>query len=134
MEHLFGAALAVVIVAAVGLTLYTTLGGGPGGARASGKPHYQCLECEYVFRVEVDDIPPEKLRKATDPSMVLLDCPDCGAESSALEMTKCPKCGEHYVAQRTRYMVEHGVPAPGDVRDVCPHCGTDRKDYMRQDR
>lgn len=133
MDHVFGGALAVVIVLALGMTVWSTMfkGHGGGGGR-SDNLHYKCIECQHEF--EVESIPREKMREAGDPSMALLDCPSCGEESSAIQMIDCPDCGEYYVSQRTRYMIEHNRPAPSDVRDVCPHCGTDRLQYMREKR
>jgi len=130
MEHLFGGALVAVIVVAVALTVWHSLFRRPGGGGGSAATRYQCLDCEHVF--EPDEIPRERLLDAPDPSMALLDCPKCKAEYSSMRMVRCPKCGEYYVPQRAKYYIEHGRPAPEDVRDVCPKCGTDRLRYMRQ--
>ena len=133
MEHVFGGALAAVIVAAVALTIWQTMFAGPGNVQKAGTPQYKCLECGYVF--EQEQIPRDRMREAIDPALVLLDCPDCGAERSAMQMIRCPDCGEYYISQRSLYQVEHnGRPAPEDVRDVCPECGTDRLQYAREHR
>ncbi|MFP3937903.1 MAG: hypothetical protein ACLFVW_06140, partial [Phycisphaerae bacterium] len=117
---------------ALGLTLWSTVFKRPGGSVSSDNPQFKCTECEHEF--EVESIPADQRRDAGDPSMVLLDCPSCGEESTAMRMIECPDCGEYYISQRTKYFIEHGRPAPSDVRDVCPHCGTDRLEYMRSKR
>jgi hypothetical protein len=132
MEYVFGAALAAVVVAAIGFTVYETLFKGPGGVEKAGNPHFKCVECGHEF--EVENVPRDRMREAVDPAMALLDCPECGAEYSCMRMIRCRACDEYYIPQRSRYMAEHGVPAPDDVRDVCPHCGTDRLEWAREHR
>ncbi len=132
MEVIFGGALAAVIVAAlVGLFWTMLSGNGPGAAQA-GPPQYQCLDCEHEF--EPEEVPRDRMREAEDPAMMLLDCPSCNAEESSMQMVRCPNCNRHYIAQRTRHMVEDGYPVPEDIRDVCPHCDTDRIEYLREHR
>lgn len=132
-EHLFGGALAILIIVAVVLTLNQTLFRGSGDTADVGTPHFKCLDCDHVF--EVEEIPRERIREARDPAMVLLDCPSCGAESKAIKMVRCPKCKEYFVSDRHLYTVEHGGEgAPDDVREICPHCGTDRQEYLEENQ
>ncbi|MGC9455119.1 MAG: hypothetical protein ACP5HU_09680, partial [Phycisphaerae bacterium] len=110
--------------------IWSTMFRSPKSSAAAGTPHFQCMECEHVF--EVENIPREAIRNAPDPSMVMLDCPSCGSQGTAVQMVRCPKCGEYYLGQKNEFYYENGYPAPEDVRDVCPHCGTDRLKYMQE--
>ena len=54
-----------------------------------------------------------------------------GAEQSAVLMTQCPNCKEYYVspmaADPEAFMRGGEMP-----RDVCPHCGTDRMEWYKE--
>jgi len=133
MEFLLAGALGLIIIGSLGLTLYS-LFGEPGAAGGTGRelPRFQCQKCGHEFAMpseKVYEMVPET--ELSRYGIARLDCPKCGARKSALEMTKCPKCGKYYLSE--------GMKARGDAftqrepkageqahREVCPHCGTDR--------
>ena len=157
MEHVFGGALAAVIVAAVVLTVWQTMFTGPGGGQRAGNPRYQCLLDGETF--EVEEVPRAAIREAPDPTLALLDCPN-GHERAAVQMQKCvnPDCERWFIPQTRLYRIlqfttdlpdevaeaaeaklrelleETDQPLEGEPRDICPYCQTDQLEYVREQR
>jgi len=57
------------------------------------------------------------------------DCPKCGAKGTVFVMIQCPNCGKYYLPARVKDPVGY---AEGKVRDVCPYCGTDLKEWWKK--
>jgi DNA-directed RNA polymerase subunit RPC12/RpoP len=114
-EYLFVAALALVIVVALALTIYFTFLGGGTRKVAAGEFMYQCSKCGNEF--SIDQQTRWRLEESDKP---LADCPKCGAKQSAYRMVKCPNpaCGKYYVLETTKN------PAKVSADDNCPYCKT----------
>lgn len=65
-----------------------------------------------------------------------IDCPRCaeqGKKNVALPMTICRNCGWYYLSDQRRFL-HRNRNALGEATppaDVCPHCGTDRIQWIR---
>ena len=57
------------------------------------------------------------------------DCPKCGAKGTVFVMIQCPNCGKYYLPARVK---DPAGFAEGKVRDVCPYCGTDLKEWWKK--
>ncbi len=110
-EYLFAAALALIVVGALYLTLKTVIWPAP---QSYGMKWAQCEKCKAEFQVDADKHP--EIINGETPASKKQDCPKCGAKRSAWIMNACPKCGKNFV----RPSVLH----PG-AKDVCPFCGAD---------
>jgi ribosomal protein L37AE/L43A len=128
MEYVFAGALALIIIGALALSLNAVMGGG--GPRGDVEDaHWKCEACEEVF-VDNDYLPEEEMIEG--PGVAELDCKACGAEDSVFLMIKCPNCEQWYIPESHRQWeaVEEGA----EIRDICPHCGTDYVQYWLDKR
>ncbi len=119
-EYFFAAALAAVIVGALALTIYFTfIARGPSGPKKEEGWMYHCFNCGAEFHVDQ-----KAMNRLEEQDDTRADCPKCGAKHSAVKMLKCFKCGKFFV--RTRLLNRRAK------RDVCPYCGTDYLEGMKQ--
>ena len=130
MEIVFGVCLAGLIVLAVVLTLWQLFGKGRTSRISRPDPHYKCLveECGHEFTP-----PPETDGKPMLPDPFLRtrlrNCPDCGAEDSAVPMIPCLN------ADCKKWIVRLATRNPGagpEERDICPHCKKDQLDLAKE--
>jgi len=112
MEYLFAAALAIIVLGALALTVRTVL---IPPKRSMGNVWVKCEKCGYEFEVDADKHP--EVMNAETPAGKKQDCPKCGAKKSAWVMSQCPACGKRYVRPST--MGRRGAP------DTCPFCKAD---------
>jgi DNA-directed RNA polymerase subunit RPC12/RpoP len=135
MEIVMVAGLVVIILGSLTYTIYHFAGGGRGGQ--VGEPpeiRYKCTQCGHEFKPELKEEQAWEMAEG----MQALDCPSCGKKDCAHIMTKCPKCGHHYLAPSTLYWSRYyatGVEPPKQAeppKDICPNCGTDREQYIRE--
>jgi len=136
-EYLMIGALVVIIVGSLVFTIMRFTGDGAGGGGPAAEMKFQCQQCGHIFTP--DPAQGEQYEMAMEMGMAGLDCPNCGAEKSALIMTKCPSCGEYYVSDQTKWEAKYSMsdqpPPPGPApRSVCPKCGTDYQDWWRKKR
>ena len=118
MEYFFAGSLAVVIIGALGLTVYFTFFKSSAPAGANVAAMYKCTKCGAEF--EVDDATRNRLQESANPRA---DCPKCGAAKSALPMVKCFACGKYYVRPS---LLKRGA------KDVCPYCGKDYYEALNE--
>lgn len=112
----------VVVVAAVGFTVFRM--GGGGTEVVATERHFYCLDCQEGFTAS-----PEQSRelmqeaakdKSAGPGMV--KCPKCG-KIRCVACRKCTKCGTYFV------IPEKGMGPTLSWRDTCPQCGfSEQKD------
>ncbi|MGA2265185.1 MAG: zinc ribbon domain-containing protein [Phycisphaerae bacterium] len=117
-EYLFVAALAVVIVIALILTIYFAfLGGGKTKLAAPAEEYtYKCSKCGNEFAVD------QKTQwRIEESDSRMADCPKCGAKQSAYPTVKCPNpaCGKYFVLESTK-----NPNASSGAMDNCPYCKT----------
>jgi len=115
--------LAAVIVAAVAV-------GGWGVSQAVRAPQapkpseptfpFLCDKCGALFDQPRSALSDETFAAMNSPQGAAIDCPKCGAKSSAYMPTRCPACGKHYISDSAR-----GLPPSSDRPARCPHCGVD---------
>jgi predicted RNA-binding Zn-ribbon protein involved in translation (DUF1610 family) len=89
--------------------------------------HFQCGKCGQQFTKTSKQLTLAELN--TRPESLRTDCPLCGAKRAGIPTVECPSCGKQYPP------ASHTDPAAfraGTARDVCPHCGTDRKKGWEQ--
>lgn len=134
-EVLMGLVLGAIIVAALGFTIYFAVGGG--SSSAPQDVHFQCMKagCGHEFKLTNEELQ-QRLAdsgEASPEGELKLDCPSCGAKKSCLVMTQCPECKKYYISiyQKNPRLAEN--PSP-DIKDTCPHCGTDRIQWYREHR
>jgi len=113
-EVVIGAALAIIVVAALVLALYHVFSG--------PKPkeetlHMHCLKCGYEFTIKNRDLPEDAWDMKT--FEIRLDCPECGAKKSCVQMMQCPSCGKWFVK-----------PKEGPLR--CPYCKVNVTKYVKE--
>jgi len=91
---------------------------------------FYCTECKRVFARYGSTLPaaPGPLWADTI-KPVRVDCPKCGAKDSAVLMIPCPNCGNFYVPPSAAAASQPAARAP---RDICPYCGTDRRQWIRE--
>ena len=144
VDFLFAGALILLIVLAVGLTVWHVFfRPAPNISGETGKVFYMCTapdpqdpsrEHGYVFEVDPATIVKKINEGGATSNVVALDCPQCRAKDSCLPATKCPKCGKFYVSERTRAeagLIDMDI---SQARDICPYCGQDRDEWVRQRR
>jgi hypothetical protein len=128
MEYLFGAALALIIIAAVVLAL-TGKRGPQIPQPPEGGTRYTCSQCGEVFALDIASLPPEQQGRYGPQTGMAPPCPKCGAQNAAMEMVCCPKCQAFYVSQVKhfdRLQMLGGAQGLAKPQDICPECQTDR--------
>ena len=106
-DTLFAIALVVIVVVAIGLTVWQTV------LRPSGNAFvFECTKCGYQFNVPQDD--KEVLSNAMGPMGVTKVCPKCD-QKAALWANKCPSCGKNMLTKPD---------------GTCPRCGVNVKQFV----
>ena len=128
-EYLFAGALVLIVVAALGLSIYFAFGGrGNDFERPDPNVPYECEACGHHWTVNMEDIDPDRAMASEGP--IIEPCPSCGAPDTGYPMTKCPKCGKYFLSEYHRdwqLMGEEGQD------ELCPHCGLNINEYYRQE-
>lgn len=107
-DNLFAAGLIVIVVAAIGLTVYQYV------FRSGSKDFvFECTACHHEFSVSYKD--PEVLASAMGPYGVAKPCPKCGQQ--ALCTIPCTKCGKD-------------ILKPSD--SICPDCGANTAEVLAE--
>ena len=123
MKYVFGGGLVLIIVGSLVLTVHYGLRGDRASSARSGQQiHFKCDECGHEFAVDIREVGGPGTYEGAR-----MDCPACGAKAAGLSMLKCPNCGKYYVPDTHRDPT--AIVADSQVRDVCPHCGTDRFEW-----
>lgn len=131
MEYVFAGGLALIIVAALGLTIYHFMGG-PGGASGEipEEAWFRCMECKHEFAIKTETLTKTQMMSQGMGPM-LANCPKCGEEEGAVEMSLCPKCEKYYVPEG---FLDPRLFIEGDKKaNVCEHCGLDVQEYRRKE-
>ncbi len=112
-EILLGGALAVVVIAALVLSIIHMVKG-PTPPKVTY--HFQCLKCSHEFEVVDTDVPQDVWDRTRPGERPILDCPnpDCEEKLSAKTMEWCPACEQWYLPDEE---------ATGPR--VCTKCGAD---------
>jgi DNA-directed RNA polymerase subunit RPC12/RpoP len=110
-EYLFAAALALIVIGALVLTVKTVI---MPPKQSYGMKWAQCEKCKAEFQVDADKHP--EIINAETPAGKKQDCPKCGAKRSAWIMNACPKCGKNFVRPS---VLQRGA------KDECPYCHAD---------
>ena len=121
MEYIFTAALAIIIVGALALTIYYAVFKSGGGASGMPAMHYECEKCQAQFEISPASRP--DLFRAETAKIRRVDCPKCQGKNTAWLMTQCPACNKYYVRPSDRQQT--------DKPDVCPFCKADFNDALR---
>ncbi|MDY6914558.1 MAG: hypothetical protein SVT52_08905 [Planctomycetota bacterium] len=134
MEYLLIAALSVIIVASLGLTIYFSLFSGRPTHRAA-EQWFKCQKCGKEFSIKPEDIPLDTMGiMMVGPGALRLDCPACGAKKSAYQMVRCPNpdCQKYYVPESSKD--PEAMLQGKEFKDICPYCKTDRIQWYREHR
>jgi len=146
MEYVLVGALALIIVAAIVMTVWQLFFSGPGGGEDYDTvQRYKCEKCGYTWEFDMSEMNPEEnpemMMGPMGPGMGAMDCPKCKEKRCAFLMVKCPKedCGEYYIGESTKWHARMYSPdGTGEMspdgeppHDVCPKCGTDRTKFYR---
>jgi len=133
-EHLFAAALVVVVVASVGLTIYGIWTDDETISRSDPDRdfHFKCFDCEAEFVIKGKDLPPPEAMGRGPAAMMglfTIDCPNCDATHSAIQQVQCanPNCRKWFVPEEAIPGRLKGAMPSGPV--VCPHCRRDQADF-----
>jgi hypothetical protein len=128
IEYLFGGALALIIVAALGLTIYSFFVG-PSAPPMPDDFHMFCInpKCpspEVVLKRK--DLKNEDMYYIMGPAGMMggrggPKCPNCGFQGSLILELHCPNpsCQKYFVTQEMKYR----RPPAGSI--ICPYCKTD---------
>ena len=124
---------AIILFSLVMVFIMATGGGGGGGAAAELR--YKCEKCDHEFEQKAAKLPDLGPDAEYPPP---LDCPACGEKGLAFPAVQCPKCGRYFLlpSQAVERAVKDGRTDvdPASVRDVCPHCDTDRAKWYAEHR
>ena len=140
VEFLLGGALALIIVGSLVMTIMYGWNDGGSGSRTPVKRLYRCESCTKEFELDRRDGPAGLVgMPIRDPGMAPFkpNCPHCQTENAGISLTRCPNCEKYYLSPMTEY--SHGVMLeqvpPGEAPlDICKHCGTDRRQWIRDHR
>ena len=126
MEYVFGGALAVVILASVGLAVWVGMGGGKKeDSYALKDKTYICDACGEQFTVTPDEMTDAE-KNISPMSPKVIKCRKCG-KNAAYQAVPCPVCEKVYVPLRARDPLS-------PERDICPFCETDVDAYKKKKR
>ncbi len=114
MEYLFAAALAIVIIGALVLTVYFTFFKKRAGAAGGEKYMWQCRTCGT--EISVDEATNNRLEEMDRPAV---HCPKCNSVQPVWRMDRCfnPACRKYFVRQSVKN------PRRPVSEDTCPYCG-----------
>jgi DNA-directed RNA polymerase subunit RPC12/RpoP len=136
MDYLFAGGLILLIVLALGLTIWHTFKGSSPTTEQDPDMHFKCGACGGEFTIPREQYYSAEREQEDEAGRI--DCKLCGARESAYPMTKCPNCGKYYLSERQKAiidsMADRGQPPRniGQIPDKCPHCGTDRIQWLRE--
>ncbi|MCJ7543711.1 MAG: hypothetical protein MUP47_03950 [Phycisphaerae bacterium] len=119
MEYFFAAALAIVIVGALVITIYFTFFKSNTAAVGPGENMWQCQKCNTA--ISVDLATQQRLEEMDRPA---IECPKCGSVQPVWPMVRCfnPACRKYFVRQS---VINRRRPSS---EDTCPYCG---KNWMK---
>lgn len=141
MEYLLGGALGVIILGSLGMSIYFMFRDPPPPPAASTMYKCSVPTCGHEFEY---DYKKEMARNQQDPNfrppmMDMMgpqakDCPKCKAQLSCYLMHRCYKCGKYWpMAESERPpMPGQGPPKPVSGGQVCPACGQDQIQWLRE--
>lgn len=135
MEYVFGGALALLIVAALALSIHGSLFSKKGSGLVDKIPddvYFHCDKCQNEFPILRKDLTQQQ-RAQQNRGLMNADCPKCNEKGSSLEMARCPvpKCKKYYVPESYRDIDALMSMRPGS--DICSHCGTDILEWRAED-
>ena len=140
-DYLLIGGLVVIVVAALVMAIAYGLGDDDEKHKPPGAIMFKCLDCDAEFEYDharqpkgtPDTVPMKRMGPAR--------CQACKKLSRALQMTRCPECGKHYLSASARYQHEKDTltrqgkdtAALGQCPPtVCPHCETNLHTWYRQ--
>ena len=130
IDYLFAGALAVIIVGSLFLTIYFGfLGGEVSSKEYDPNAHFKCDACGEEFTRNINEVPAAGPGSYGPPPV---DCPACGGQGTAWLMIKCPNCDKYYVPESYRRALD--ILRGAKVKDICPHCGTDKVQWYKEHR
>ena len=134
-EFLLIGGLAAVIIGAIVLAVMHAFDFNVG---SSPKAMAECQSCQKRFEYDPTEDARSLIGAVPGAERYRPDCTECGAKASGTPLRRCPnpKCGKFYPPPK----VDDGQMAQPDADpmkmqqpvDVCPHCGTDRHEWHRQ--
>jgi hypothetical protein len=111
--------VAVACLAAAGIIVYKTMGGGAGPSQPTGKVWVKCNnpKCNNEYEItakEYSDFVMQNggYRQFMMSGAVPMKCPKCN-EDSVFKAVKCEKCGKVFFPETIE----------GKAEDTCPGCG-----------
>lgn len=138
MEYLLGAALGIIIVGSLIMSIYVMFRGG--NQPLTPGTRYKCEKCghEWDFDIQKEMAAANQDPRGPRGPMMMeqmgpmgpqaKDCPQCKAKLSCWLMNRCvnPKCGKYW--EKTP---QERDPRIGAISRVCPHCKTDQIQWLR---
>ena len=83
--------------------------------------HFRCMKCKHEFTKDRKDLTKEERIMEGAATVIMTDCPKCGAKGQSRQLSKCPKCEKYYLP---RWRVDPRLGTkPGS--NVCEHCKLD---------
>jgi hypothetical protein len=136
-DYIFAGALALLILLALGYSVYATFFTSPGGdipQPKDDKTHFICRACKHEIALEPTEVRDMRRRMEREEDLMRLDCPNCDREQSMLRATWCYNCHDYYLSPHTRALAElKPGEEPEDLpADVCTHCGTNQREWMKE--
>ena len=144
MQYILIGTLVLVIV----ISLISGIMGTGGKRRGNYKPrdmHFFCMETEKEFVLTPEDI--KKMTKEKEgerdnkvPMMGSAMGLDMFVESpytnqkTGVTMRECPNCKKYYVPEHIKAMYFEEAPTEEQMRTVCPHCGTNPREWNKKNR
>jgi len=131
MEYLFGGALALIIILALGLTIkYSFFGGSKGGA-VPDELHFFCTACSQEVTIKTKDMKPGEPMLAMAPTGMpgaqKPVCPKCSQPALVMEY-KCPLCDQFYVRDLG---LSPAAMAGGPKDEICKKCNGNVSEFYR---
>jgi DNA-directed RNA polymerase subunit RPC12/RpoP len=146
-EQIIVGGLAVLIVGLLAYNVYSFFAGPSAIAGTGGKDMFKCTECQHDFEF-TEEMRNELMQNLDERGgggimdmtgdFRAIDCPSCNAENSSIRMTRCPKCGHYWLSEQDKAFAENPEPSDeelmriDEMTEVCPECGTDRVQYLRE--
>ncbi|MFP4053754.1 MAG: hypothetical protein ACLFV7_07820 [Phycisphaerae bacterium] len=135
-DYIFAGALALLIVVALGYSIYRTFGSEPTVdiPRGDGKTHFICIECDHEVAYEPEEMRKIRRRRGEEDFLVL-DCSACNGKQTMVQATFCPSCGAYYISERQKILsrLKPGEEPPERLpKEKCPECGTVRVEWIKE--
>ncbi len=142
VRYAVGGAAILMILAAIGVMIYTLGDWGQPTEQDLPALKYFCMKCRQEFEVTHDDLARLDAAAAAEGRAGLrsIDCAGagCGGKATAYAMFRCPDpdCRKYFVtpADRSHYGQTLGKPANEDMKLLCSHCGIDVDQWRRDHR